>query len=169
MLDRRQLLTLLLIAITAGAWAYIIGPTINYLQYYSALEQVSVEITRMTVNSTDSAVEVSLNFAVSNPTSYLGLQFDGVIYQARLPNGSYSPVIGVGSADVGGPVVLKAYESVSLHGSFVLTGLGMTQFEETCQARNRILIWSVNTSLDLSTRNGDIIHQFEIPVTTTGC
>ncbi len=162
MMNRPQVLAFSFLAITAGAWSYVVVPTINYLQYYSALDQLGVDVANMSVRSSTSNIIVTLEFAISNPTPYIGLRVVSLNYQAKLSNGSDSLPIGVGLVDTG-PGWLSAHSSISLPANFVLTGLGMTQFTQLCDASQHRLSWSVEGTIGLGTRDGVLIHQFQIP------
>ena len=167
MLPRREILAMTLLAAALGAWISMLPSTMNYLQYYSALENLVVKVSSMVITSGSSNVTVSIRFYIGNPTPYLGIRFATLAYQALLPNGTDTLVIWAGAESSQVPSLLSANSSLTLNEDFVMSGLRWQQYDQLSRVGNGILNWTIRGSLGLDTRDGDLTHQFEIPFTTT--
>src|SRR3989442_15668825 len=93
MLPRREILAMTLLAAALGAWISMLPSTMNYLQYYSALENLIVKASSMFITSGSSNVTVSIRFYIGNHTPYLGNRFATLAYQTLLPIGNNTLVI----------------------------------------------------------------------------
>ena len=167
-----------LVAVTLSAWATLALPTINYSRYYAALSQFEFNVSNFTITRDASMVNGSLVFILSNPTPYIGLEFLGVTYQARIPtgnvaSGSYgsygteSLTMGLGSVGFSQAQVLGAHSSYNLPARFSVQGLAVTQFMEVYNASRGMVNWNIEGSYSLQTRDGILDKQFQIPVAET--
>jgi hypothetical protein len=165
MVDTRRILAISLIAAVVGSWAYIAGPTINYLHYYTALDQIGITVQAISVNQSTSKATIDIQFDVSNPTPYAGLRFATLAYQAKLPNGTDSVLIWAGY--VGSTFEpIAPYSSLRVPDRFSLTGLPFAQFGSLCKSSQGLLAWTFTGSLGLDTRNGDLTELFHISATS---
>ncbi len=156
-----------LLAVALGAWITMVPSTMNYLQYYSALENLVVKVSSVVITSGSSNATVSIRFYIGNPTPYLGIRVGTLAYRALLPNGTDTLVMGVGAESSQHPALLSANSSLTLNEHFVMSGLRLQQYNQLSWLGNGILNWTIQGSLGLDTRDGDLTHQFEIPFTTT--
>ncbi len=163
MLNRRQLVAVAIVALTLVVWAYIVPALLNYLHYYSALDQLGVDVTEMSVIKNDTNVTVDLHFLISNPTSYVGLYLISLAYQAR-PNGTISGLAGTGFATLA--TQIGSHSTVQVAPSFILTGPGMTELESLCSQYGGRLSWDISVQLGLKTRDGSLAQSFEVPSST---
>ncbi len=167
MLSRREILAVALLAVALGAWISVLPSTMNYLQYYSALENLVLKVSSMVITSGSSNVTVSIRFYIGNPTPYLGIRVASLAYQALLPNGTDTLVMGVGTESSQHPPLIGANSSLTLNEHFAMSGLRWQQYNQLSGVGNGTLNWTIQGSLGLDTRDGDLTHQFEIPFTTT--
>jgi hypothetical protein len=164
-LNRRAILIVSLLVLTAGTWTYVAVLTLNYLYYYSALSQLNVSISSISVQSYSSNITITLGLAVSNPTSYVGLVVESLSYTA-VPNGSRTVILPV-SAGPNGRGLLEANSNITVSSSVVLTGLGMTQFEQLCSQSQNSLSWYLSGVIGLDTRDGSLTPPFGSSASST--
>ena len=181
LLKPRQISILSLVLLTAGTWAYLLGPTANYAHYYSAIEGLSVKIPRFVVTHTDSNVIVTMLFNVSNPTPYTGLTLASVSYQVliqtpgntvcenRFGCSGKTPDVVMGSSGAGPPqpVSLKPFSFAMLIGTIVLTGAKMDQYDMLAKQSGGAPPWHVAGVIDILGRDGFLTPEFDIPVTAS--
>jgi len=155
---------------SVGSAAYVAGQTLNYLNYYSALSQLAVEIHALSAQSfPQSNVTVTVDFVVSNPTPYVGLLVRALSYtaMAQLDNGSRPVVIAAPTVNSNGDGHLGPNSSIHLISRFVLTDVAMTQFQQLCASQNRTLAWAIDGNIALVTRDGDLSPQFGLSPTSS--
>ena len=160
---------LVLLVASVGSVTYISFQTLNYLNYYAALSQVAVEVQDLSVMPpSQSNITVTITFAVSNPTSYMGLLVHSIPYMAKLPSEGTLVLIASPAANSKGQgEPLGAHSSIRLSSDFVLTGLAMKQFQELCATSQNALTWIIDANLVLGTRDGDLSPQFELSPTSS--
>ncbi len=163
MLKARQISILSLVLLTAGIWAYLLGPTANYVHYYSAIEDLTLQIPRFVVAHTDSNVTVTMLFNVSNPTSYMGLRLASVSYQALIQN----KLMGTAGTGPPVPISLEPFSAKTLIGTFVMTGAKMDQYDTLFAQSGGAPQWHVRGTMSIWGRDGFLTPEFDIPVTAS--
>jgi len=166
-LDRRQILGIAYAASALGSWVYLIGPAANYMSYFPALSQIYITVSDISNSSTQSNTDVAFKFTVTNPTPYVGLEFQLISYLAILPNGTGNRVaiVGSGSAVLNGYVGIPASSSIDVPATFS-TGLNIDQFQRLCSVNNNELPWTFEGVMSLGTRDGSLTVQFSEPATS---
>jgi hypothetical protein len=90
---RQRVFTLIYIAIVIASLVYFSAITVNYLQFYPALEKMAVQAEGQQIfrDSQNSPTQVLVQLRVTNPTSYAGLRLEYLIvhlYFTTASNGS---------------------------------------------------------------------------------
>lgn len=130
------------------------------MNYYPALNQIYMDISNVSVHSYPANVTIIFQFTVTNPTPYVGITFEQITYNAELPNMTGRPFIVSGTAVLNGYLQLPRNATINVPSTSVLTGLGMSQFEQICQQNMNSLSWSIATVLALRTpRDGELTFQ----------
>jgi hypothetical protein len=160
-LDKRKILAIAFAVSALGSWVYILGPAANYMNYYSALSQLYIDVNNVSNTTSPSSNTLSFNFTITNPTPYIGLTFQFLSYDAILPNQTGRPItIAVGTANPSGFASLQPNSPIEVQTNYVLTGLGMKQFNQLCQQANDTLSWSISGVVTLGTRDGSLYPNY---------
>lgn len=75
-LTRQYLLTLVLLFTSAGTGANAALGTINYFQFFPALQQLQVSLTDLQWSSTSLSLNITVGFSTVNPTDYNGISLN---------------------------------------------------------------------------------------------
>lgn len=74
MLTKRTTLLAVFFAVSTISTILLVISTLNYLEFYKAIEQMKIEISDVTLFIEPDNVEVTLNFTIENPTRYADLK-----------------------------------------------------------------------------------------------
>jgi hypothetical protein len=77
--DRRRIVTISFILLTAGSAAFLSVSTLNYLNYYPALGKIYVQIDKVFVDPKSNQSTIITRVTIVNPTSYAGFRLGNVI------------------------------------------------------------------------------------------
>jgi len=80
-LNKRDLLTVLLVTIAVSSVVIGGASTANYFQFYSSLQQLQLNLVSLQWETNGTAIDALANFTIVNPTGYVGLNlklFQGI-------------------------------------------------------------------------------------------
>jgi hypothetical protein len=76
---RRILLTTFMIIAAASAISNVF-PTLNYFEFYKALQGIFIEVNELNINIEENTLNVTINFNLANPTGYTGIKVRSLRY-----------------------------------------------------------------------------------------
>jgi hypothetical protein len=82
-LDRRLIVSIAFISLSVGSAIYVSLATLNYLQFYPAIERLQTNVTKVSFvpgTSSNSPI-VNAHIAVDNPTDYSGFKIRQVYFE----------------------------------------------------------------------------------------
>jgi len=122
---KKRVFKIIYIAIAVSAAISLVGSTVNYLQFYPALQAVGAKIQaqQVTRDSQNQPVQVLLQFAVVNPTGYSGLRLEYVVIHLYFTASNDTifkeiPLLGSNATNTS----LGPRSSISLKAGFSLVG-----------------------------------------------
>ncbi len=74
MSTRRKIPPIIFTVITVVATVSLIGSTLNYIEFFTALQEIHLEMLDVNLAIGQSTVNITLIFAITNPTGYTGLR-----------------------------------------------------------------------------------------------
>lgn len=163
---RQKILPAAFLAITVVATVSLVGSTLNYIEFFTALQDVDFAILDMTLDVGENTVNITLVFAITNPTGYSGLRL------RELSNGLYYKEANSEDQPIGldwwtrsyrqQPKPLDRYSNITVEESIHLGVSSMRKreterFLEFYGTHQQNLMWVLKSSAIFVTFAGDVI------------
>jgi hypothetical protein len=91
---KRAMITAIFVATSLASVLLILGSTLNYIEFYKAIEELGIQVLGINTSISQNNVNVSLTFSVTNPTRYASMKLREVSFVLRYEtNGSYTDLL----------------------------------------------------------------------------
>ncbi|MEM2146417.1 MAG: hypothetical protein QW279_13730 [Candidatus Jordarchaeaceae archaeon] len=158
-MEKRRILLLSFLMITVALAISNVSPTLNYFEFYRALQEIFIEINEFNIKIEENILNVTVNFTLTNPTGYTGIKVRSLRYIIYFQYGEGTPVKllegeFLWNSQEGIP--FNAYTNITCSQSHTLTTTSAAA-SQLIQHLDSEIFWTIQSMTILHTFTGSVI------------
>lgn len=162
MTARRNIPTIIFIAIFVLSAAFLTIQTKNYAEFFVAIQRIDLELLSVNTTIDNGTANVTLTFAIFNPTGYDTLRMIGLSYLLYLENNTQTVTAAWNMISYADPIQMNAYSNLTFRHTLSLDpDLDSTrEFIKFYQNLQENVKWLLNCGVLLIT----FLDKMEVPL-----